>query len=79
MVFRFVLRSDRRISKQASACLARRDTGEKLECALDELEAKIAELMETDPEGYAGESKNSTENPIPMLQQNMEEMGTYLK
>ena len=33
---------------EAGKCvLARRDTGEKLECALDELEAKIAELMET--------------------------------
>ena len=33
---------------EAGKCvLARRDTGEKLECALDDLEAKIAELMET--------------------------------
>ena len=61
-------RSDRRISKQANAFWRAEIPREKLECALDELEAKIAELLETIQKDMLERASKATENPIPMLQ-----------
>ena len=60
---------------EAGKCvLARRDTGEKLECALDELEAKIAELMETIQKDMLEKARKHRESHT-YVAKNMEEMG----
>ena len=63
---------------EAGKCvLARRDTGEKLECALDELEAKIAELMETIQKDMLEKARKHRESHT-YVAKNMEEMGNIL-
>ena len=63
---------------EAGKCvLARRDTGEKLECALDELEAKIAELMETIQKDMLEKARKHRESHT-YVANNMEEMGNIL-
>ena len=63
---------------EAGKCvLARRDTGEKLECALDELEAKIAELMETIQKEMLEKARKHRESHT-YVAKNMEEMGNIL-
>ena len=63
---------------EAGKCvLARRDTGEKLECTLDELEAKIAELMETIQKDMLEKARKHRESHT-YVAKNMEEMGNIL-
>ena len=63
---------------EAGKCvLARRDTGEKLECALDDLEAKIAELMETIQKDMLEKARKHRESHT-YVAKNMEEMGNIL-
>lgn len=54
-----------------------KDTGEKLECALDELEAKIAELMETIQKDMLEKARKHRESHT-YVAKNMEEMGNIL-
>ena len=56
-VFRFVWNWDRRISRQISAVVVRRDTREKIEVALDELEEKVPEHLGDDPERYVSSAQ----------------------
>ena len=78
MVFRFVLRSDRRISKQANAFWHAEIPVKSFECALDELEAKIAELMETIQKDMLEKARKHRESHT-YVAKNMEEMGNIIK
>lgn len=63
---------------EAGKCmLARRDTGEKIECALDEVEAKVGELLETIQKDMLERARAHREAHT-YIAKNMEEMGTIL-
>lgn len=57
--------------------LARRDTGEKIECALDEVEAKVGELLETIQKDMLERARAHREAHT-YVAKNMEEMGDIL-
>lgn len=63
---------------EAGKCmLARRDTGEKIECALDEVEAKVGELLETIQKDMLERARAHREAHT-YIAKNMEEMGAIL-
>ena len=63
---------------EAGKCmLARRDTGEKIECALDEVEAKVGELLETIQKDMLERARAHREAHT-YIAKNMEEMSTIL-
>lgn len=63
---------------EAGKCmLARRDTGEKIECALDEVEAKVGELLETIQKDMLERARAHREAHT-YVAKNMEEMGDIL-
>ena len=63
---------------EAGKCmLARRDTGEKIECALDEVEAKVGELLETIQRDMLERARAHREAHT-YIAKNMEEMGAIL-
>lgn len=63
---------------EAGKCmLARRDTGEKIECALDEVEAKVRELLETIQKDMLERARAHREAHT-YIAKNMEEMGAIL-
>lgn len=63
---------------EAGECmLARRDTGEKIECALDEVEAKVGELLETIQKDMLERARAHREAHT-YIAKNMEEMGAIL-
>ena len=63
---------------EAGKCmLARRDTGEKIECALDEVEAKVGALLETIQKDMLERARAHREAHT-YVAKNMEEMGDIL-
>ena len=63
---------------EAGKCmLARRDTGEKIECALDEVEAKVGALLETIQKDMLEKARAHREAHT-YVAKNMEEMGDIL-
>ena len=63
---------------EAGKCmLARRDTGEKIECALDEVEAKVGELLKTIQKDMLERARAHREAHT-YIAKNMEEMGAIL-
>lgn len=63
---------------EAGKCmLARRDTGEKIECALDEVEAKVGALLETIQKDMLEKARAHREAHT-YVSKNMEEMGDIL-
>lgn len=63
---------------EAGKCmLARRDTGEKIECALDEVEAKVGALLETIQKDML-EKARAHRKAHTYVAKNMEEMGDIL-
>ena len=63
---------------EAGKCmLARRDTGEKIECALDEVEVKVGELLETIQKDMLERARAHREAHT-YIAKNMEEMGAIL-
>lgn len=63
--------------EEGKCMLARRDTGEKIECALDEVEAKVGELLETIQKDMLERARAHREAHT-YIAKNMEEMGAIL-